>query len=189
MKMPIPDNTYDAIYAIEATCHAPSKVGIYSEIMRVLKPGGLFAAYEWVMTDKYDAQNAEHNKIKHNIEIGDGLPNLDTTSDVVEALTKAGYEIVEVKDLAPVNEQNPIPWYQPLVPGLSLSGFRVSTIGRTLSHYMVTGLESIGLAPKGSVKTHTFLLQAADGLVKGGQQEIFTPMFFFLVRKPLNSKK
>lgn len=38
-----PDNTYDAIYAIEATCHAPSKVGIYSEIFRVLKPGALFA--------------------------------------------------------------------------------------------------------------------------------------------------
>jgi len=26
MKMPIPDNTFDAVYAIEATCHAPDAV-------------------------------------------------------------------------------------------------------------------------------------------------------------------
>ncbi len=43
MKIPQPDGTYDAAYAIEATCHAPDKVGIYSEIARVLKPGALFA--------------------------------------------------------------------------------------------------------------------------------------------------
>lgn len=27
MKMPFDDNTFDAIYAIEATCHAPDPVG------------------------------------------------------------------------------------------------------------------------------------------------------------------
>jgi ubiquinone/menaquinone biosynthesis C-methylase UbiE len=26
MKMPFPDNTFDAIFAIEATCHAPDVV-------------------------------------------------------------------------------------------------------------------------------------------------------------------
>jgi sterol 24-C-methyltransferase len=43
MKVDKPDNTYDAIYAIEATCHAPTKLGIYGEIFRLLKPGGYFA--------------------------------------------------------------------------------------------------------------------------------------------------
>jgi hypothetical protein len=28
MKMPFPDNTFDAVYAIEATCHAPDAVCI-----------------------------------------------------------------------------------------------------------------------------------------------------------------
>ena len=36
------DNSYDGVYAIEATCHAPDKIGIYSEIFRVLKPGSNF---------------------------------------------------------------------------------------------------------------------------------------------------
>jgi hypothetical protein len=29
MKMPFPDNTYDAIYEIDATCHAPDAVACY----------------------------------------------------------------------------------------------------------------------------------------------------------------
>lgn len=28
MKMPFPDNSFDAVYAIEATCHAPDPVCI-----------------------------------------------------------------------------------------------------------------------------------------------------------------
>lgn len=31
----------DAVYAIEATVHAPSWEGVYSEIKKVLKPGGI----------------------------------------------------------------------------------------------------------------------------------------------------
>ena len=34
MKMPFPDNSFDAIYAIEATCHAPDAVcGINHTLM------------------------------------------------------------------------------------------------------------------------------------------------------------
>ena len=32
--------SFDAVYAIEATVHAPSWEGVYGEILRVLKPGG-----------------------------------------------------------------------------------------------------------------------------------------------------
>lgn len=52
MKLPFPDNTFDAVFAIESTCHAPDRSGVYGEIMRVLKPGGTFACYEWCLTDK-----------------------------------------------------------------------------------------------------------------------------------------
>lgn len=38
--------------------------GCYKEIYRVLKPGQCFAAYEWCMTDAFDPNNQEHQKIK-----------------------------------------------------------------------------------------------------------------------------
>lgn len=35
------ENSFDAVYAIEATCHAPTWEGVYGEIFKVLKPGGV----------------------------------------------------------------------------------------------------------------------------------------------------
>lgn len=37
MKLPFADNTFDGCFAIESTCHAPDRTGVYSEIFRVLK--------------------------------------------------------------------------------------------------------------------------------------------------------
>lgn len=42
LDMPFSDNSFDAVYAIEATCHAGNRTKCYSECLRVLKPGGLF---------------------------------------------------------------------------------------------------------------------------------------------------
>ena len=39
MHLPFPENYFDGVYAIEATCHAPRREDVYGEIFRVLKPG------------------------------------------------------------------------------------------------------------------------------------------------------
>ncbi|CAK9187437.1 unnamed protein product [Ilex paraguariensis] len=182
MKMPFPDNTFDAVYAIEATCHAPDAVGCYKEIFRVLKPGQCFAAYEWCMTDSFDPNNQEHQKIKGEIEIGDGLPDIRLTRQCLEALKMAGFEVIREKDLA---VGSPVPWYLPLDKShFSLSSFRLTAMGRFITKNMVMALEYVGLAPKGSQRVQLFLEQAAEGLVAGGKKEIFTPLYFFLARKP-----
>jgi hypothetical protein len=40
----------------------------------VLKPGGLFASYEWVSTKEFDPKNPEHVRIIDEINFGNGLP-------------------------------------------------------------------------------------------------------------------
>jgi sterol 24-C-methyltransferase len=35
MKQPFEDNTFDAVYQIDATCHAPDQVGCYKVSLRV----------------------------------------------------------------------------------------------------------------------------------------------------------
>ena len=69
MQMSFPEASFDAVYAIEATVHAPSLEGVYGQIYKVLKPGGTFGVYEWVMTDNYDPDNVEHRKICRGIEM------------------------------------------------------------------------------------------------------------------------
>lgn len=186
MKLPFDENHFDNVYAVEATCHAPDKVGCFSQIFRVLKPGGYFAAYEWCMTDKYDAKNPEHNLIKHEIEAGDSLPDMRHYSLCVEALEKSGFEVVEHYDVAEVAPQNgnEIPWYSTLQGGWKLSQIKHSKAGRFLTQTMVDVLEFCRIAPKGTSKTHAMLSKAADYLAQGGETGIFTPMYYLLARKP-----
>ncbi|CAH9098961.1 unnamed protein product [Cuscuta epithymum] len=184
MKMPFPDNNFDAVYAIEATCHAPDAVECYKEIHRVLKPGQCFAAYEWCMTDSYDPNNSEHKRIKLEIELGNGLPDVRLTTQCLEAVKHAGFEVVWEKDLT---EDSPIPWYLPLdTSHFSLSSFRLTAVGRLLTRNLVKALEYVGVAPKGSQRVQDFLEKAAEGLVAGGKKGIFTPMYFFVARKPMS---
>lgn len=93
LKLPFENNHFDGVYAIEATCHAPRREDVYGEIFRVLKPGRMFACYEWCLTPLYDANNEHHRLIKKKIEEGDGLPDMATEEEVRNALKAVGFEV------------------------------------------------------------------------------------------------
>ncbi|XP_022865523.1 cycloartenol-C-24-methyltransferase-like [Olea europaea var. sylvestris] len=134
------------------------------------------------MTDAFDPSNEEHQKIKAEIELGNGLPDVRLTRQCLEALEQAGFEVVWEKDLA---VDSPLSWYLPLDKSrFSLSNFRSTAVGRIITKYMVMALEKVGLAPKGSQRVQAFSEKAADGLAAGGKKEIMTAVYFFLARKP-----
>lgn len=184
MHMPFEDASFDRVYTIEATCHAPDRVGCFAEILRVLKPGGTFAGYEWVTTPKYDPNNAEHVAIKKGIEVGNGLPDVNPASHVIDSMRKAGFEVLEWADHAEPDARFPVPWYQPFEPSWHPRGWKTTKMGIFFTNMMVRLLECVRLAPKGSHKMHTHLATGARTLHAGGKAEIFTPMLFFLARKP-----
>jgi sterol 24-C-methyltransferase len=183
MSLPVPDRSFDAVYAIEATCHAPDKVKLFTELHRVMKDGAEFAGYEWCLTDKYDSERTDHRAIKKGIEEGDALPDIWHTQEVVEALGKAGFQVLDARDLAPEADAE-TPWYLPLSGRWSWSGFKHTRYGRWVTNQLVRVLETARVAPKGSTAVSDFLNQGAEALVRGGETGIFTPMFFFHVRKP-----
>jgi len=185
MHVPVEDNTFDAVFEIEATCHAPSKEGVYAEMFRILKPGACFAGYEWCMTEKFDPKNERHQQIKYGIEIGNGLPPMPLASEFQDALRKVGFEIIELTDFGMSTPENPIPWWDTLDGKFTISNFRFTRIGRWCTAKFVGTLETVKFAPKGSLETALLLNRTADDLVGGGRLEIFTPSYFFLVRKPL----
>ena len=184
MQMPFEAASFDAAYAIEATCHAPDRLGVYSEVYRVLKPGGCFVGYEWIVTDPYDAGNAEHRRLIRDIEEGDALPELQPRGVVDDALRGAGFELLESRDLG--HECDPeTPWYLPLTgKERTLKSLPRTRWGRFLVHRAVRVMERLKIAPKGSAEVSTVLNIAADALVTAGELGIFTPMYFFLGRKP-----
>ncbi|CAG8591901.1 5840_t:CDS:2 [Paraglomus occultum] len=176
-------NKFDTAYAVEATVHSPKLEIVYGEVFRALKPGGLFAVYEWVTTSIYDDNNPDHRRIIHGIEEGNAVPKLSSYIQALDAAKKVGFEIVEYEDMAILDECHE-PWYNTLKGKFSLTDFKMTRIGRWTTHKFVAMLELLGIAASGSTNVSSVLMNAADALVEGGETGIFTPMFFILLRKP-----
>ncbi|PIG82920.1 tocopherol O-methyltransferase [Aspergillus arachidicola] len=190
MHLDFPDNTFDAVYVIEATVHAPSLQKVYEQIFRVLKPGGRFGVYEWVMTNRFDESNPKHRAIRLGIERGNGIVNMRTQNEAAEAIQAAGFVLEHEEDLAA--RLDPIPWYYPIAGELQhtrslwdlLTVLRMTKLGRGAMGYLLWTLETLRLAPSGTAETATELANGADSLVEGGRLGLFTPMYFMIGRKP-----
>ena len=179
-----PAESFDAIYSIEATCHAPDKPSIYGEAFRLLKPGACFAAYEYCMTDRFNAQDPLHLRIKADLQLTGGLLVIDDRQTVYDALRSVGFEVLETRDLA-VPTGPAIPWYEPLAgSGVSLASFRSSRVGRWVTHGLTRVLEAVRIAPEGTAQVAETLNLCAAAMVEAGRLGIFTPMYFIYARKP-----
>merc|ERR1719487_1309361 len=183
MKLPFEDNSFDGVYAIEATCHAPDRVGVYSEILRVLKPGGVFATYEWCLTDEFDRNNPVHLKIKKDIEEGDGLPDMCHTSVCTKAVETSGFELLEARDCAKDGHEGGDPWYRPLTPSWKpwqWPRFQFNPVMFFIFPYLLSALEKIRLVPAGTSKTQVMLQAGGIGCEMGGSTGTFTPMWLMV---------
>lgn len=178
------DGTFDGGFCLEATCHAEDLKLVYKEVYRTLKPGALYADSAWVLTEKYDASNPEHVKIKDGICLGNSLPTLRTKADYVQAMEAAGFQIKEVRDC---RHEGDLPWYIFLTGKscMSLESFRASACGRMFTHGLLTIMECMHLAPRGSTQVHSILITAADNLIAGGKLGIFSPMTRIVAQKPM----
>jgi sterol 24-C-methyltransferase len=170
-NLPFPDQYFDRAYAIEATCHSPDRVQTFAGVGRTLKTGGLFAILDWVMLEgKYNPNNKDHVRIKEGIEVGNGLPTLALPSEIIAAFESAGFEVLDHFDLnRNVHASNQIPWYDTLAGKMSLSGFRMTHIGRMFTHSIVWTLETLRIAPAGSTRVSALLNATALDLVDGGK--------------------
>eukprot|EP00929_Paragymnodinium_shiwhaense_P116232 TRINITY_DN8558_c0_g1_i2.p1 TRINITY_DN8558_c0_g1~~TRINITY_DN8558_c0_g1_i2.p1 ORF type:complete len:414 (+),score=90.95 TRINITY_DN8558_c0_g1_i2:105-1244(+) len=191
MQLPFADASFDGVYAIESTCHAPDRAKVYGEIMRVLRPGATFACYEWCVTDNYDDDNAAHRKLKEDIMLGDGLPDLVHTSVCTKALKDAGFQVLEVRDCALDGHlEGGEPWYMPLVPSWNpfvWPRFQFNPIMFALMPVILRCFEMLGLVPEGTKNTQVMLQAGGVGCAQGGLTGTFTPMWLMVARKPMDS--
>jgi len=92
--LPFEDDSFDAVFSKDALIHIRDKKALYAEILRVLKPGGAFAA-----SDCLSGENAADDKaFQHYLS----LVNLDftmaTAAQTAEVMRQAGFEHVRTND-------------------------------------------------------------------------------------------
>ncbi len=183
----VADNTFDRGYAIESTCHAPDKEGAFAEIFRVLKPGALLWGQEMCMTDEFDPDDDRHRAVKEELKHGIALNDIATTDEVNKALAAVGFQILEAEDHAVGEDDMTTPWYQPMASQRNTLGnaLRRTPLGRKALFGATRVAEVIGVFPKGAADVIKLMDRTANAYVAGGKAGIFTPLYCFLVRKPL----
>ncbi|MYH47942.1 MAG: methyltransferase domain-containing protein [Gammaproteobacteria bacterium] len=187
MNVDAPDGSFDAVFSIQSIACAPDVARVYAEAFRVLKSGGCFAAYEYSLTDQFDAEDAGHQRIKADLEFGGGLPDIPRQREIDAALRQVGFELLEARDLT-AEALYDIPWYQPLVGSrLSLTGFRRSALGRKLTNALLWLMEWARIVPRGTARCAALLNLSADAHANAGEIGIFTPEYFVFARKPSSS--
>lgn len=182
--IPAEDASFDAVYQIGATSHTADKIGVFSEIYRVLKKGGMFGSDEFCLTPAYDAGNPEHRRLKRLMEYGASLPDIPPFEGVTDALRQVGFELLEARDMNAATDAER-PWYNALEGGaLSPRNLLRTTVGRKITIAALWVLEGVGAVPRGTGAVQRLLHEGANGFVGAGRLGIFTPSYYTKARKP-----
>jgi len=92
--LPFEDDNFDVVFSKDALIHIPDKKALYAQIMRVLKPGGAFAASDWLSGENAADDEAFQQYVS--------LTNLDftmaTAGQTAEVMREAGFEDVQTND-------------------------------------------------------------------------------------------
>ena len=104
-SLPFADHSFDVVFSKDALLHVPDKDGLFAEIFRVLKPGGVFAASNWMIS--HDGEPSPEMKAYVAAE---GLSfAMASPSRYAQAMRRAGFADVTVRD------RNP--WYRDVARG------------------------------------------------------------------------
>lgn len=92
--LPFSDASFDVVFSKDALLHVPDKDALFAEIFRVLKPGGVFAASDWLIAHEDEPSPAMKAYIA-----AEGLSfAMASPARYAEAMRRAGFHDVCVRD-------------------------------------------------------------------------------------------
>jgi SAM-dependent methyltransferase len=92
--LPFADQTFDVVFSKDSLIHVADKSALYAEVLRVLRPGGVFAASDWlrsVNADSLDGYNEWRSLTAHDF-------SMQTDSETRAEMENAGLADVETCD-------------------------------------------------------------------------------------------
>jgi len=180
------DNSYDMAYFMESLSHAEDRSIPLAEAARIVKPGGVVGAWQWMLTPAFDYSNPDHMELKRGMEYGGGLRNLNKPSERLVEFNKAGLEVYESWEMGAEGiARGHDGWWVPLTHGHDFGTKLTSShVGRRLTMITVFILEKIGVAEKGTYDTAKMMEHCGYCAAKAGELGIFTPMWVMLAKVP-----
>ena len=130
------------------------------------------------MTDRWDPSIPEHKALAHEIELGDGIPEIRLMSKARNALKTVGFHIEREDDLA--ERPDPVPWYYRLEGDIKKAqsawdyfiALLLTWFGTLVAHNVLRLLGFLRIIPKDTWKASATLRIAARGLVEAGKKKV-----------------
>ncbi len=98
--LPFPEASFDLVFSKDSIVHIPDKEALAAEVFRVLRPGGWFAASDWLISH----DGAPSDAMKTYIALEDLDFAMASPRRYRAALEAAGFERIELR--------NRNPWYR-----------------------------------------------------------------------------
>ncbi|KTD31420.1 MULTISPECIES: class I SAM-dependent methyltransferase [Legionella] len=102
------DNYFDCIYEIQALSLSRDLGKLFSELYRILKPGGKLSLLEWVRLPNYNAQDPHHLELMQKIKPLIGAIGTPSPEDYQSLLLQAGFEVLVSEDPSINKSQEPL---------------------------------------------------------------------------------
>jgi len=89
-----PDGSFDAIYGVGPFTYSKDLKKLFKEIHRLLKPGGKFAALDWIRLPNFDPNNPEHADLLKRIKPLVGAIGTPSMEEFAGGLEGAGFRLL-----------------------------------------------------------------------------------------------
>lgn len=103
LKLPFPDNSFDAVYTMETLVHAPDYRKALGEFYRVLKSGGKLVLFEYAIKPESELTESEKQGMKRIKQVNHiaAMPafNEFTFGSMENKLTTAGFKSAKTKNI------------------------------------------------------------------------------------------
>jgi len=93
-KLPFADNTFDALYHVQALSYAQDLPILMKELYRVIKPGAKISMLDWFKLPAYKPEDPHHKKLLRDVKMVIGAVRTPAPEDYDIAMKAAGFEIL-----------------------------------------------------------------------------------------------
>jgi len=169
--LPFENETFDALYHVQALTYAEDLVRLLKEMNRVLKPGSKISFLDWFALDNYRPDDAHHNKLLREAKAVIGAVKTPYPSEYTAALKEAGFEVLFSGE-ASIDGGHQWPLIQ------QAEVFYLGFKG------LVDRLTSFGFIPAHFKPLLERLTQGGESFVEADQLGLFTTSWQIIAQKP-----
>jgi len=181
---------YDAAFYMESSLHCENRTKTFSEVYKLLKPGGRLVAMEYVTLPGWNPNDAEHKELMRQHLYGNGAAKTPSIEEDLEMFRAAGFEVREHFDYmawgSKLYGDRDWPWWADLQFNYWPQLLPAHPWIRHPLPALLRALAYIGLVPEDVPKAAELMNYGGDGLSGLGKVGAITPQYCVVAVKPLN---